>query len=174
RDRIFDITVHVIATLLMLIVIYPLINIVSSSISNPDYVAKGEIFLLPKGINIDGYKRVFRDPNIMTGYKNTIFYTFFGTILNLACTLPAGYALSKKTLPVRNIIMTFILITMYFSGGIIPTYLLVKNLNLLDTRLVLILMGAVNVYNLIVARTFFQGIPEELEEAAIIDGCSTA
>src|SRR5699024_8893099 len=88
--------------------------------------------------------------------------------------LPAGYALSKKTLPGRNIIMTFILITMYFSGGIIPTYLLVKNLNLLDTRLVLILMGAVNVYNLIVARTFFQGIPEELEEAAIIDGCSTA
>lgn len=172
-DRIFNGIVLTIATIAMLLVLYPLIYILSCSISDASYVARGEIWLLPKGVNFRGYARVFEDPNIMTGYANTLFYTVAGTMLNLAMTLTAGYALSKKTLPGRKYIMLFIIFTMYFSGGLIPTYLLVKNLKLLDTRLVLIVMGAVSVYNLIVARTFFQGIPEELEEAATIDGCST-
>ena len=108
----------------------------------------------------------------MTGYANTIFYTVFGTMINLAMTLTSGYALSKKSLPGRGIIMTFIFITMYFGGGLIPTYLLMKWFNLLNTRLIILIMGAVSVYNMIVCRTFFQGIPSELEEAAMIDGCS--
>lgn len=172
-DRIFNGICLVIATIIMLLVLYPLIYILSCSISDGSYVANGDIWLLPKGINFRGYARVFQDPNIMTGYGNTIFYTVFGTLLNLAMTLTAGYALSKKTLPGRKYFMFFIIFTMYFSGGIIPMYLQVKNFNLLDTRLVLIIMGAVSVYNLIVARTFFQSIPGELEEAATIDGCTT-
>lgn len=172
-DKVFNAFCLITSTFMMLLVLYPLIYVVSCSISDARYVAAGDVWLLPKGINFRGYKRVFQDPNIMTGYANTIFYTFFGTLLNLTLTLTAGYALSKKTLPGKGVIMIYILITMYFSGGIIPTYLLVKGLKLLDTRLVLIIIGAVSVYNLIIARTFFQSIPAELEEAAIIDGCST-
>jgi putative aldouronate transport system permease protein len=172
-DRIFNGIVLVLVTIALLIVLYPLIYILSCSISDANFVAKGEIWLLPKGVNLRGYARVFQDPDILTGYANTIFYTVFGTLLNLALTLTAGYALSKKTLPGRRYLMLFVLFTMYFSGGLIPTYLLVKNLKLLDSRLVLLILGAVSVYNLIVARTFFQGIPSELEEAATIDGCST-
>ncbi len=111
----------------------------------------------------------------MIGYRNTIFYTVAGTLVNLALTLPAAYALSKKDLVGRNVIMFFMAITMYFSGGMIPTYLLVKSLNLLNTWVVLLIIGAVSTYNLIIARTFFiTGVPHELEEASIIDGCSQA
>jgi putative aldouronate transport system permease protein len=138
-------------------------------------VSTGKIYLLPKGFNIEGYVRIFRDKEIMIGYRNTIFYTVAGTLVNLALTLPAAYALSKKDLVGRNVIMFFMAITMYFSGGMIPTYLLVKSLNLLNTWVVLLIIGAVSTYNLIVARTFFiTGVPHELEEAAIIDGCSQA
>ena len=171
-DRVFNAVVLVIATVLLLIVLYPLIYIVSCSVSDPQYVGAGEVWLLPKGFTLEGYARVFRDENIMTGYANTIFYTVFGTMINLAMTLTSGYALSKKSLPGRGIIMTFIFITMYFGGGLIPTYLLMKWFNLLNTRLIILIMGAVSVYNMIVCRTFFQGIPSELEEAAMIDGCS--
>lgn len=172
-DKIFDLVCITLATLLMILVLYPLIYIVSCSISDAYYIGNGDIWLLPKGINFRGYVRVFQDPNIMTGYGNTIFYTFFGTLLNITLTLTAGYALSKKSLPGRGLIMVYILITMYFSGGIVPSYILVKGLNLLDSRLILVIIGAVSVFNLIVARTFFQSMPAELEEAATIDGCST-
>lgn len=171
-DKFFDTVNFAIVTLLMLIVIYPLIYVVSCSVSSPDLVSTGKIILVPKGLNIEGYKRVFKEENIMIGYGNTIIYTVFGTMLNLILTLPTGYALSKKSLPGRNIFMTFFIITMYFSGGLIPTFLLVKSFGLFNTRAVLIILGAVSVYNVIICRTFFAGIPRELEEAAIIDGCS--
>lgn len=161
-------------TLLMLIVLYPLIYILSCSISDPNLVGAGKVWLLPKGLTLEGYKRVFRDENIMIGYGNTIFYTVFGTLINLCMTLTAGYALSKNTLPGRGLIMGYLLFTMYFSGGMIPSYLIVKKLGLLNTRTVLLVIGAVSVYNLIITRTFFQGIPKDLEEAAFIDGCSTS
>ena len=173
-DKLFVSINMIIVTLLTLVVLYPLIYILSCSISDPNLVGSGKVWLLPKDITLEGYKRVFQDENIMIGYGNTIFYTVFGTLLNLCMTLTAGYALSKKTLPGRGFIMGYLLVTMYFSGGMIPSYLLVKKLGLLDTRLVLIIIGAVSVYNLIISRTFFQGIPKELEEAALIDGCSTA
>jgi len=172
-DRIFNIVNITLLTCFMLIVLYPLIYIVSASVSDPDLVSTGQVWLLPKGITLEGYIRVLQDPDILTGYKNTIIYTVAGTTLNLFLTLTAGYALSKKFLPGSRALMFIFAFTMYFSGGMIPTYIMIKNLNLLNTYAILIISGAVNTYNLIIAKTFFaNGVPKELEEAAHIDGCS--
>ena len=171
-DRVFGAIVIAIVTILLLIVIYPLIYLLAASVSSPQAVGAGEVIFLPKGLNFDGYRRVFLDENIMTGYKNTFYYTVVGTSLNLALTLPCSYALSKKNLPGNRLFVAIFMITMYFSGGMIPSFLLIRNLGLYNTRLVLILLGAVNVYNVIICRTFFAGIPKELEEAAYIDGAS--
>lgn len=130
------------------------------------------MLLLPVEPNLDGYKYIFQYKEIWTGYLNTIFYTFFGTVLNLAATMPCAYALSRKDLRGRGIIMIFFMIPMYFSGGMIPGYLNVKSLGLLDTRAMILVNGLVSTYNLIVCRTYFQtAIPYELQEAAVIDGC---
>ena len=142
-------------TLLALIVLYPLILIVVSSFSDPNQVSMGNVWLWPKGLNVEGYRRVFLDPDIMLGYRNTLFYTVAGTLVNLLVTLPAAYALSRRDLVGRNALMFFMAFTMYFFGGMIPTFLLVKSLNLLNTWWVLIVSEAVSVYNLIIARTFF-------------------
>jgi putative aldouronate transport system permease protein len=174
-DKIVNFLNLFLLTVLFLVVLYPLIFIVSASFSDPQLVSSGKVFLLPKGINVEGYVRIFRDKEIMIGYRNTIFYTVAGTLVNLALTLPAAYALSKKDLVGRRVIMLFMALTMYFSGGMIPTYLLVKSLNLINTWIILLIGGAVSTYNLIIARTFFiTGVPHELEEASIIDGCSQA
>jgi putative aldouronate transport system permease protein len=174
-DKIVNFLNLFLLTVLFLVVLYPLIFIVSASFSDPQLVSSGKVFLLPKGINVEGYVRIFRDKEIMIGYRNTIFYTVAGTLVNLALTLPAAYALSKKDLVGRRVIMLFMALTMYFSGGMIPTYLLVKSLNLINTWTILLIGGAVSTYNLIIARTFFiTGVPHELEEASIIDGCSQA
>ncbi len=171
-DRVFSRFNFVFSFLFLIIVLYPLIYIVSCSFSDPTLVGNGEVWLWPKGFNVEGYRRVFQDKNIMTGYANTIFYTIVGTALNLAVTLPCGYALSKPALPGYKLIMLYMMIPMYFGGGLVPTYLLVKDLHLLDTRLILVILGVMSVYNMIICRTFFKGIPGELEEAAVIDGCS--
>ncbi len=171
RFTTFDLIIYVIATILLLIVLYPLILVISNSISDPVAVAGGEVIFLPKGLNFAGYKAVFADKNIMTGYANTIFYTVVGTIINLLVTLPAGYALTKK-MPAKGFINGFILFTMYFSGGLIPTFLWINQMGLFGSRWVLLLMGAFNVYNSIICRSFFAALPIELEEAAEIDGCN--
>ncbi|NLD87810.1 MAG: carbohydrate ABC transporter permease [Clostridiales bacterium] len=174
-DRIFNAINLTLITILMLVVLYPLILIVSSSFSDANLVSTGQVWLLPKGFHIDGYKRVFSDPDIMIGYRNSIFYTTAGTAVNLAVTLLAGYALSRRDLVGRNVLMFMMLFTMYFGGGMIPTYIIVRNLNLLNTWWVLIVTSAISTYNLIICRTFFiNGVPRELEEAAEIDGCSQA
>ena len=172
KITLFDIVVYVISGILLLSVLYPLIVVVSSSFSDPALVATGKVVLLPKGINLEGYKAVFGNKDIMTGYANTIFYTVFGTIINLLVTVPAGYALTKKNVPGRNLVMTLFMITMYFSGGMIPTFLLVKGLGLYNTRWVLLILGAFSTYNCIICRSFFAAMPQELEEAAEIDGCN--
>jgi putative aldouronate transport system permease protein len=173
KDKIFDVTNLIFVTLFFIVILYPLVFIVSASFSDPNLVSRGQVWLLPKGINIEGYKRIFQDSEIMLGYRNTIFYTVFGTLLNLFVTLTAAYALSKKDLSGRGLFMLFFLFTMYFNGGMIPTYLLIKSLNLINTWTVLILATAVNTFNLIISRTFFaNGVPSDLEEAARIDGCS--
>lgn len=168
----FDIIVHIISGFLLLIVLYPLIVVVSSSFSDPALVATGKVVLLPKGLNIEGYKSVFSNDDIMVGYANTIFYTVIGTIINLIVTVPAGYALTKANVPGRNIFMTLFMITMYFSGGLIPTFLLVNSLGLYNTRWVLLILGAFSTYNCIICRSFFAAMPVELEEAAELDGCN--
>ncbi|MCJ7840607.1 carbohydrate ABC transporter permease [Lederbergia sp. NSJ-179] len=172
-DKIFKICNYVFLTLAMLVVLYPLIYIVSASMSDPAAVNSGEMWLLPKGITFEGYKLIFDNPDIWKGYLNTIFYTALGTSINLAVTIPAAYALSRKDFAGRGLLMGMFVLTMFFSGGLIPTYLVVKNLGLIDTVWAMVLPNAAAVWNIIVARVFFQtSIPKELEEAAIIDGCT--
>ena len=169
----FDVVVHIIGFFFLAIVAYPLIVVLSSSFSNPSLVAQGKVVFFPKEFTLMGYEAVFENKDIMTGYANTIFYTVVGTIINLAVTLPAGYVLSKGRKVVgNNLFTTLFLITMYFSGGMIPTFLLNQSLGLYNTRAVLLIMGAFNVHNCIICRSFFVGMPKELEEAAWIDGCS--
>ncbi len=174
-DKIFNIVNLFLLSILLLVILYPLIFILAASFSDPLLVSTGKIYLIPKGFNIEGYRRVFQDAQIMIGYGNTIIYTIAGTLLNLALTLPAAYALSRKDLDGSKVFMFFLVFTMYFSGGMIPTYLIVKGLGLYDTRTVMLLISAVSTYNLIIARTFFaNGVPHEIEEAARIDGASQA
>ncbi|OWA37811.1 sugar ABC transporter permease [Saccharibacillus sp. O16] len=173
QDKLFLVFVYLILTVALVIVAYPLIYILSASISNPTLVAAGEMWLLPKDITFEGYRRVFQDSSIWNGYLNTIIYTVVGTLVNLIVTLPAAYALSRRDFVGRNLFMVLFLVTMFFGGGLVPTYLVVRSLGLVDTMWALILPGATSVWNLIVCRTFFQSsIPKELQEAAEIDGCS--
>lgn len=168
----FDIVVTGIAVLFVAAVLYPLILVISSSVSDPVAVASGEVIFFPKGFTLAGYKRVFQDQNIMIGYANTIFYTVVGTFINLAVTVPAGYAVTKTEAPGVKVVMMLFLFTMYFSGGLIPSFLLIKSLRLYNTRWVLLIIGAFSVYNYIICRSFFAALPKELEEAAFIDGSS--
>ena len=171
KFTLFDFVVYAIATILLIIVLYPLILVVSNSFSDPVLVAGGEVVFLPKGFNLEGYKAVFQDKNIMSGYANTIFYTVVGTIINLVVTLPAGYALTKS-MPGKGFINAMILFTMYFGGGLIPTFLWIKDMGLYGSRWTILLIGAYSVYNGIICRSFFNALPRDLEEAAEIDGCN--
>lgn len=172
-DKVFKFLNYLFLTFVLLIVLYPLIFIVSASISNPKFVNAGEMWLFPKGINFEGYKMVFKNSQIWNGYKNTIIYTTLGTTINLLVTLPAAYALSRKDFVGRNIIMGILVVTMFISGGLIPSYLLIRNLGMINTIWALIIPNAASVYNVIVTRTFFQtSIPEELTDSARIDGAS--
>ena len=168
----FDIGIYGIGVLLLLIVGYPLILVLSNSVSSPQMVASGKVLLLPKGLNLEGYKAVFKDSSILTGYANTIFYTVCKTLLSLAVTMPAAYALTKSKLPGRNIFTMLFMIIMYFSGGLIPTFLQVQKYGLYNTRTAIIVMGVFSTYNCIICRSFFSAMPAEMEEAAEIDGCS--
>ncbi|WP_226670777.1 carbohydrate ABC transporter permease [Metabacillus litoralis] len=175
EDKVFDIVNIFLVAITVILVVYPLYFIVIASISNPTMIYEGKVWLLPKEITFEGYQRIFSDSKIWLGYKNSVIYTLVGTIVNVSFTLMAAYALSRRDLYGRNVIMFLFLFTMFFSGGLIPTYLVVKNLGLLNTVWALILPKAVAVWNVIVARTFFQStIPNELLEAAKIDGCSDA
>jgi putative aldouronate transport system permease protein len=172
-DRLFLICNYLYVTIAFVLVLYPVIYILSASISTPSYVNSGEMWLLPKGITFEGYIRVFENSKIWVGYGNTILYTVVGTLINLLVTLPAAYALSRKDFVGRGFFMGMFLVTMFFSGGLIPTYLIVKQLGLVNSMWALILPGAASVWNIIVARTFFQStIPIELQEAAHMDGCT--
>nr|WP_263326313.1 carbohydrate ABC transporter permease [Neobacillus sp. Marseille-Q6967] len=175
EDKVFDIINVFLVAIILTLVIYPLYFIVIASFSDPNMIYEGKVWFIPKELTLEGYERIFRDSKIWLGYKNSIIYTVVGTIVNVSFTLMAAYALSRKDLYGRNVIMFLFLMTMFFSGGLIPTYLVVKNLGLLNTMWALILPKAVAVWNVIVAKTFFESsIPNELLEAARIDGCSDA
>lgn len=173
-DRAFNIVNIVILSIVLLIVVYPLYFVIIASISNPDLVNSGKVFIIPREITFTGYWRVFQDKEILTGYRNTIFYTIVGTSINLFVTLTCAYALSKKRLRGRDMFAFLFAFTMFFSGGLIPTYLLIKKLDMINKVWALLLPNAASMYNIIVARTFFQNtVPAEVEESAMIDGCST-
>ena len=173
QNRVFDIVVFILVTFCTIIVLYPLFFVVIASISNPRLVQSGQVILFPKGISFEGYRYIFKDSRIWTGYRNTVFNTVAGTLFAMALTIPAGYALSRRDLRGRNIIMGIFVFTMYFSGGLIPTYLVVRQIGLIDSVWMLVLLGSFSVYNLIICRTFFQSsIPVELQEAAEMDGCT--
>ena len=172
-DKIFLIMTYVILFLIAFVCLYPMYFTVIASFSEPHAVYTGKVNLLPKGFTTEAYELVFQNKSIWLGYANTIFYTVAGTCFNLFLTIPAAYALSKKKMFGRNALMMLFIITMYFGGGMIPTYLQWKSFNLINTRMILIMVGGLSVSNMIVTRTYFQNnIPEELFEAARIDGAS--
>ncbi|MCG7409017.1 carbohydrate ABC transporter permease [Paenibacillus sp. ACRRX] len=172
-DRIFNIINYVLLTILTVIVLYPLLFVLSASISDPEHVLRGDVWLIPKGFNLEAYTKIFQNKDILLGYGNTILYTLIGTAINLVMTVCAAYPLSRKDFAGRGMITGMIVFTMFFGGGLIPTYLLIKNLNMLDSLWVMVIPNAVSVWNIIIMRTFFQqSIPGELQESAMIDGCN--
>lgn len=171
-DRTFLVLDYALLCVLFLVMVYPVYFVIVASVSDSQYVNSGQFLLLPKGFHTLGYEYVLREGRIWSGYANTIFYAVMGTVLGVTVSMMAGYGLYIKTLPGRKIIMGLMVFTMYFGGGLIPTYLVVKWLGLVNTRTAIVLLGAVSVYNIILARTFLNNtIPKELMEAAFIDGC---
>ncbi|CAN7432492.1 carbohydrate ABC transporter permease [Paenibacillus sp. LjRoot56] len=172
-DRMYLFFVYLFLIICLIIVAYPLIYIVSSSFSSSSAVISGKVWLFPVEPTLRGYKAVFQNPQILTGYGNSLFYLFFGTLLSVMLTITAAYPLSRKNFYGRNVITALFIFTMLFNGGLIPYYLTVKGMGLLDTRWAMIIPGAISVWQVILARTFFQtSIPSELTEAAHLDGCS--
>lgn len=173
-DSIFYLTINIVLGILGLIILYPLIYIVSSSFSSGDALLAGKVLLWPVDFSLEGYAAVFSNHNIGIGYKNTVFYTVVGTIVNVVMTMVCAYPLSRKDMPYRGFFMFLFTFTMFFSGGMVPTYMLISQLKLIDKWIVMILPGMIGVYNMILARTFLQNLPYELFEAAEMDGCSDA
>ena len=172
-DRIFDIVNTAVMILLFLIILYPLYFVVIASVSDPNLVNSGKVILLPKGFNLDAYVHILTNKNILTGFANSVLYTLVWTVLAVCITIPAGYALSRKDLPCRKFFTLFFVFVMYFQGGLVPTYLVVKNLKMLDSMWAVILPTCLSVYNLIVCRTFFEGtLSDELLDAAKVDGAN--
>jgi putative aldouronate transport system permease protein len=172
-DIILDLLVVLFCVLIFAIIVYPLYFVIIASFSNSFDVNAGRVFLYPVGASLYGYGKIFEDTRIWEGYKNTLLYTFLGTIINLAVTLPAAYALSRKSFAPRRVIMSLFIFTMFFSGGMIPTYMLMRDIKLINTIWVMMIPFCISVYNLIITRTFMEtSIPADLYEAAVLDGCS--
>ncbi|HEV2066283.1 MAG TPA: carbohydrate ABC transporter permease [Thermomicrobiales bacterium] len=172
-DRVFNVVNYVLLVLFLVSVAYPLIYVFSASLSDPRAVISGRMWLWPVDITLDGYRAVFRNGRIITGFQNSLFYTVAGTFISVVLTILAAYPMSRRDLAGRNIIMFFFVFTLLFGGGLIPTYLVVRETGLLNTRWAMIIPTALSVYNMIITRTFFQTtIPDELLEAAQLDGCS--
>lgn len=171
-DVTFDVVNTLLLVLIFIIILYPMYYIVIASFSDPDLVLIGKISFLPRGFQLESYKKVFSNSEVMNGYLHTIMYATAGTIINLVVTLTAGYALSRPDLKGRKAFTLFFIFTMFFSGGTIPTYMLVRNLGLINTFWAMVLPNAMSVWNLILCRNFFEGnIPKELLEVSQIDGC---
>ncbi len=173
RDLVFDWTVNILSFLIMASMLFVLIFIVCASMSDPKLVAMGKVFLWPKGLNFDAYKSLLAQSDIWIGYKNSLIYTLVGTAINIVLTMLTAYPLARRDFGGKWIITIFFMITMYFSGGMVPAFLQIKSMGLYDTMWALILPGALSVYNTIICRTYIQtSIPYEIQESAKIDGCS--
>jgi putative aldouronate transport system permease protein len=172
-DRLLTLTIYCLLITLVIFILYPLIYTLSASLSDPIDLVNGRVWLLPVDANLRAYQRVFENKDIWLGYRNTVFYTVSGTFINLVLTVMAAYPLSRRDLKGRNLFMIIIVFTMFFDGGLIPRYLVVRGLRMTNTIWAMIIPSAINTYNVIVMRTFFQvTIPEELKDSAFIDGCS--
>ena len=174
-DRAFDIVNVVLLTVALLIVLYPLYFVCIASVSDATAISTGKVILLPKNVSLVGYRRIMQDSRIWTGYVNSLFYTGASALIGVVTTAMAGYSFSRKDMVGRRPLQLLYLFTMYFSGGLVPTFLVVKQVGLMNSPWAVILMGSVSVYNIIIARSFFESsIPDELYEAASIDGCGNA
>lgn len=171
-DKVFNLCNYAFLFLSFILVAYPLLYIVSASFSDSSAVVRGEVWLLPVGFELKAYEAIFSSKMIMTGYLNSVIYTILGTVLNLFLTILTAYPLSRKKLYGKPLLTWIFMFTMFFSGGLIPQYILMNDLKLLNTMWAIIITGGISIYNMIVMRSFFQGsIPEELYEAANLDGC---
>ena len=169
----FDVVNIIVLGLITLLFFYPMYLCLISAVSSPEEVYAGRVLLFPKGFNSEGFQRVIENDSLWRGYLNTIFYTVLGTCINLTLTMTGAFVLSRRTFALRTPLNWMVLFTMFFGGGMIPTYLLVKDLKLLNTVWSLVLPGAISTWNLIITRTFLAtSIPNELQEAAYIDGCN--
>jgi putative aldouronate transport system permease protein len=174
-DIIYEIIKYTIAAVIFIAVAYPIYFMIIASFSNSADVSNGNIWLLPQHISFAGYQRILDYPKLWIGYRNTILYTSAGTMISLLITIPAAFTMSHKKLMHKNWLMVLFTIPLFFSGGMIPTFLLVKNIGIMDTIWAMLLPTSFNIYNMIIARTFFQNtIPNELADAAYIDGCGKA
>ncbi len=172
-ERIAGVFIYIILSFITLLVLYPLFFVLIASISAPETVMRGEVWLWPKELSFVGYERLFANSELVRGFLNTLLYTTTGTALNVLMTIAAAYPLSRVDFKGRHVFTLIIVFTMFFSGGMIPNYLLVKELGMLDTIWAIIIPSAVSVWNIIIMRTFFQSsIPKEMQEAAFIDGAS--
>lgn len=171
-SRLFDTINYAAMFLLIVVMLYPLMNVISLSLSHADFIALGEVSWFPKGFNLKGYEIIFDKPLLYISYKNTVLYAAAGTFLTLLLTSLMAYPLTIAKFQMKRFITFFLAVTMFFSGGMIPTYLLMKNLHMLNTFWVMVIPGCISAYNVIIFRTFFQNIPSELRESAYMDGAS--
>ncbi len=175
EDKVFSLCVYALGTVFMLLAAYPILYVLAASFSDPEMIVSGQVFLLPKGLQLRAYEAVFKSEDVLIGYRNTVLYSITGTVINVVLTTVGAYALSRPDLSGRNVLTFLISFTMFFSGGMIPTYITIRNLHLLDTFWVMVLPGAVSATNLIIMRNFFQhSVSQEIIEAAWVDGCSNA
>lgn len=171
-DKVFNVIVDIILAIFALIILLPLVHVLSSSFSSPESVYRGEVFLLPKNFSLRCYELVLQRSDIWIGYRNTILYTLIGTVIAVSVQMMAGFALSRRDLPLRPFVNIIFILTMFVSGGMIPTYLVVKSIGILNTMWAVILPGCISAYNIIIVRTFIHSsLPFELQEAGMIDGC---
>lgn len=172
-DRVFGICNYLFLTIVFLLVLYPLVFVVSASLSDPNAVTSGRVWLFPVGFTLKGYAAAFKHPDLMRGFFNALTLTVLGTSINIVVTVMMAYPLSRKTFYGRNAITLIMTVTMFFGGGLVPTFLLINQLHLYNTYWALVIPGCVGITNVIICRTYFQSnIPEELYEAASLDGCS--
>ncbi len=173
NDRLFDIVIIAISVIIMILVAYPLYYVIIASFSKPEAVLSGKLTFLPVGFNFKSYQMVFQEPKIWRGYRNTILYTLLGTVINLFLTTLCAFPLSRKDMPFRTALTFLVSFTMLFGGGMIPVYLVVKKIGITDTIWAMVIPNALNTYNMLVMKNYFQSsIPGELQEAASIDGCN--
>ena len=170
-DRVFDVCNVLIMIILLIVFLWPLWFVIIASVSDPKAVLTGQVLFFPKGFNLTGYLKILQYDQIWIGYGNSIFYTFLGTALNMVMSICMAYPMSDKSFAIRKPLMAYFMVSMYFGGGLIPTFLLMRNLHLVNSRAIMVLLGAISIYNSLIIRSYFtNSIPGELKEAATLDG----